>query len=97
MRPERLAELVANGAEHQSNVLPTTRKPSRFLSFKNIETFPKFGFKNINRVEYKGINLDALQTLADTKKVKEITPAILHENGLVAKKDLVKITNSISK
>lgn len=52
---------------------------------------PKFGFTNFNRVEYKGINLDTLQTLAETKKVKEITPAILHENGLVAKKDLVKI------
>ena len=52
---------------------------------------PKFGFKNFNRVEYKGINLDALQKLADEKKVKEITPEILHENGLVGKKDLVKI------
>jgi len=52
---------------------------------------PKFGFKNFNRVEYKGINLDALQKLADEKKVKEITPQILHDNGLVGKKDLVKI------
>jgi len=52
---------------------------------------PKFGFKNFNRVEYKGINLDALQKLADEKKVKEITPEVLYNNGLVAKKDLVKI------
>ncbi len=52
---------------------------------------PKFGFKNPNRVEYKGINLDAIQALIDNKKVKEITPEILSENGLVAKKDLVKI------
>jgi large subunit ribosomal protein L15 len=52
---------------------------------------PKFGFTNPNRVEYKGVNLDTLQKLADDKKVKEITPAILNENGLVAKKDLVKI------
>ncbi|MEO9532573.1 MAG: 50S ribosomal protein L15 [Crocinitomicaceae bacterium] len=52
---------------------------------------PKFGFKNINRVEYKGINLDALQKLAEEKKITEITPAVLNENGLVAKKDLVKI------
>ncbi len=52
---------------------------------------PKFGFKNPNRVEYKGINLDAIQALIDNKKVKEITPEILNENGLTAKKDLVKI------
>jgi len=52
---------------------------------------PKFGFTNINRVEYKGINLDAIQTLIDSKKVKEITPEILIENGLISKNDLVKI------
>lgn len=52
---------------------------------------PKFGFTNPNRVEYKGVNLDTLQQLADNKKVTEVTPAILHENGLVGKKDLVKI------
>ena len=52
---------------------------------------PKFGFKNINRVAYKGINLDAIQTLIDSKKVKEITPDILIENGLISKNDLVKI------
>lgn len=52
---------------------------------------PKYGFKNINRVEYKGINLDVLQKLADDKNLKEISPEILRENGLIAKKDLVKI------
>ena len=52
---------------------------------------PKFGFTNINRVEYKGINLDAIQTLIDSKKVKEINPEILSENGLIGKNDLVKI------
>ena len=31
---------------------------------------PKFGFKNINRVEYQGVNLDTIQTLIDNKKVK---------------------------
>jgi len=31
---------------------------------------PKFGFKNINRKEYKGVNLDVLQNLVDTKKIK---------------------------
>lgn len=52
---------------------------------------PKFGFKNPNRVEYKGVNLDTLQTLAEDKKIKDITPEALYENGLVGKKDLVKI------
>ena len=52
---------------------------------------PKFGFKNINRVEYKAINLDIIQSLIENKKVKEITPEILHENGLMSKNELVKI------
>lgn len=52
---------------------------------------PKFGFTNPNRVEYKAINLDAIQLLIDTKKVKEITPQVLADNGMIAKRDLVKI------
>ncbi len=52
---------------------------------------PKFGFKNINRVEYRGINIDALQKLADNKKLKAIDIDTLIENGLASKKDLVKI------
>ena len=52
---------------------------------------PKFGFKNINRVEYRGINLDTLQALADNKSITEITPSVLVENGLATKRDLIKI------
>jgi len=52
---------------------------------------PKFGFTNINRVEYSGVNLDTLQTLADTKKLKKIDKSVLIENGLVSKNDLIKI------
>ena len=53
---------------------------------------PKFGFKNINRVEYKGINLDSIQALVDTKKIKDkVNIEILMANGLVRKNDLVKI------
>lgn len=52
---------------------------------------PKFGFKNLNRVEYKGINLDTLQTLVEQHKLTEITPDILVEYGLVSKTELVKI------
>ena len=52
---------------------------------------PKFGFKNLNRVEYSAINLDTLQQLADSKGLKKIDPATLIANGLTGKKDLVKI------
>ena len=52
---------------------------------------PKFGFNNINRVEYKAINLDALETLAEAKNLEKITVADLRDAGLVSKKALVKI------
>ena len=52
---------------------------------------PKFGFKNINCVEYKAINLAVLQLLAETKKLEKIGVAELHEAGYVAKNVLVKI------
>jgi large subunit ribosomal protein L15 len=52
---------------------------------------PKFGFKNINRVEYKGLNLDAIQALVEKKNLSEVDPEVLYANGLVGKNDLVKI------
>ena len=52
---------------------------------------PKYGFKNINRVEYKGINLDTLQVIVEKHKLKTITPETIVENGLANKKDLIKI------
>jgi large subunit ribosomal protein L15 len=52
---------------------------------------PKSGFKNINRVEYKAINLDVIQALADAKSLTAVTPAILVEAGLVSKNQLVKV------
>ena len=52
---------------------------------------PKFGFKNINRVEYKGINLDLIQQLVEKHNVTEITPAFLQEHGICSKKELVKV------
>ena len=57
---------------------------------------PKFGFKNINRVEYQPINLNTLQLLVDNKKIKKgtIDFNVLFENGLVGKNDLVKILGS---
>ena len=52
---------------------------------------PKFGFKNPNRVEFRAINLDVLQLLADEKQVKEINLETLMQNGLAGKHDLVKV------
>ena len=52
---------------------------------------PKFGFKNINRVEYVGINLDMLNTLAEAKNINEFTFETFRENGLVSGKDRIKI------
>lgn len=52
---------------------------------------PKFGFKNINRVEYKAINLDVLEMLAGEKGINEINHEVLRSNGIVAKNDKVKI------
>jgi large subunit ribosomal protein L15 len=53
---------------------------------------PKFGFTNINRKEYKVVNLDKLQELVDNKKITDtVSLDILVANGVVGKNDLVKI------
>ncbi|MBQ9591736.1 MAG: 50S ribosomal protein L15 [Paludibacteraceae bacterium] len=52
---------------------------------------PKFGFKNINRVEYKAINLSTIQSLADAKKLDKVGIDELRTARLISKKDLVKI------
>ena len=56
-----------------------------------VRRLPKFGFTNPTRVEYKGINLDAIQAMADKTGVKSIDIAIMRKNGLVSRNDLVKI------
>lgn len=52
---------------------------------------PKFGFKNINRVEYKALNLDALQALAEARNLEKVTVDDLRAAGLVPKRALVKV------
>jgi large subunit ribosomal protein L15 len=53
---------------------------------------PKFGFTNVNRVEYQGINLDTLQQLVDDKKATDTVDfETLFTNRLIGKNDLVKI------
>ena len=51
---------------------------------------PKYGFKNINRVEYRPVNLDVLQDFANSG-ITEITPELLKDNGFVGRNELVKI------
>jgi large subunit ribosomal protein L15 len=52
---------------------------------------PKYGFKNINRKEYKAINLITLQTLAEKNNLEIIDFDILRKAGLIAKNDMVKV------
>lgn len=52
---------------------------------------PKFGFKNINRKEYKAINLDALEALAEARNLERIAVEDLRNAGLVPKNGLVKV------
>ncbi|RKS44975.1 LSU ribosomal protein L15P [Gillisia mitskevichiae] len=53
---------------------------------------PKFGFTNINRKDYQGVNLDTLQGLVDNGRIKDtVDMQVLVENGLARKNELVKI------
>lgn len=52
---------------------------------------PKFGFNNPNKVEYKAINVSVLQALSEKTGLTDITIDTLVENGLISKKDLVKV------
>ena len=52
---------------------------------------PKYGFKNINRVEYKAINLDVIQALAESTNETVINFDFFRAHGLVQKNDKVKV------
>ncbi|GGC92994.1 50S ribosomal protein L15 [Flavobacterium lutivivi] len=53
---------------------------------------PKFGFKNVNRVEYQGVNLDKLQALVDNGLVTDTVDfSVLVQNRLATKNEVVKI------
>lgn len=52
---------------------------------------PKHGFKNINRIEYKAINLSTLQTLAEKRELDKVDPETLIQAGLISKNARVKI------
>ena len=52
---------------------------------------PKFGFKNNNKIYFKAINLDALEELAQKTKAAALSLQLMVENGIVGKKDRVKV------
>jgi large subunit ribosomal protein L15 len=52
---------------------------------------PKFGFKNINRIEYVGINIDTLNALAEAKNITDFNVDVYKQNGLISGKDRIKI------
>ena len=52
---------------------------------------PKFGFKNINRVEYKAINVATIDALATSKELDKVTVVELMQAGFVRKNQLVKV------
>ncbi len=52
---------------------------------------PKFGFKNRNRVEYKAVNLEVLQGIAEKKNLKSIDLSTLVEAGVASKNDKIKV------
>lgn len=52
---------------------------------------PKFGFKNINRVEYQVVNLSTIQKLVDKTNLEKVTIADMVVAGLVSRKGLVKV------
>jgi large subunit ribosomal protein L15 len=52
---------------------------------------PKYGFKNVNRREYKGVNISLLQKVAEQRNIDRIDPKVLTEAGLISKNALVKI------
>lgn len=52
---------------------------------------PKFGFKNINRIEYTSINLDVIQRLAETHSIAEFDQQVFVTRGLASGKDRIKI------
>jgi large subunit ribosomal protein L15 len=52
---------------------------------------PKFGFKNLNRVEYVPVNLDRLQKLAEEKNLTSIDFQTFVDNGFISKNDIIKV------
>jgi large subunit ribosomal protein L15 len=58
---------------------------------------PKYGFKNINRVEYKAINLGDIQAVASEKNLDAVDVNVLVSAGMASPKDLIKVLGDVRK
>ncbi|MBO7507907.1 MAG: 50S ribosomal protein L15 [Paludibacteraceae bacterium] len=58
---------------------------------------PKYGFKNINRIEYKAINLGDIQAVATEKNVDAVDLNVLVAAGMASPKDLIKVLGDVRK
>ncbi len=85
---ELLQEVIK--VRNQDQVIPVKLVLKVDKCLCNVE-FRNLDLRNINRKEYKGINLRTLQALADKLSISEITPEVLIGAGLVSKSTLVKI------
>ena len=56
-----------------------------------VRRVPKWGFTNFNRKEFKGINLEVLQRIADKDGITVISPEVLVKSGFTSKNDKIKI------
>jgi large subunit ribosomal protein L15 len=78
-----------NGAQSRSGY--STKRSFEGGQMPLQRRIPKFGFKNINRVEYKAINLDTIQELVEKTNVTIVDHAFLIQHGVAGKNDLVKV------
>ena len=98
-KPKRVGRGIGSGTGKTSGAGHKGQKSRSGVAIKGFEggqmplqrRIPKFGFKNNNRITSKAVNLDTLESLATAKKLKEITIEVLIKNGLIGKKDVVKI------
>ena len=80
-----------NGAQSRSGY--STKRSFEGGQMPLQRRIPKFGFKNVNRVEYKAINLDTIQELVEKTNATVIDAALIVQNGMAGKNDLIKLLN----
>ncbi len=80
-----------NGAQSRSGY--STKRSFEGGQMPLQRRIPKFGFKNVNRVEYKAINLDTIQELVEKTNAVVIDNILIVQNGMAGKNDLIKLLN----
>ncbi len=80
-----------NGAQSRSGY--STKRSFEGGQMPLQRRIPKFGFKNVNRKEYKAINLDTIQELVEKTNATVIDNILIVQNGMAGKNDLIKLLN----